>query len=192
MSKHKGNKVEELVSELAEESLEAQETTLEEELLTLRSEVEALNAKIQAMTETVETADDKVLRAHAEMENIRRRAQKDIENARKYALEKFAEGLLPILDSLEKAIEAASQSQDAVAIAEGVELTQKMFIDTLAKFGVTQIAPLGEPFDPNKHEAMAMQPSPEMDDNQVMSVFQNGYELNGRVIRSARVLVVKN
>ncbi|WP_440615369.1 nucleotide exchange factor GrpE [Cysteiniphilum sp. 6C5] len=163
-----------------------------DEVIALRKENESLKTTIDNMQETVATADDKVLRAHAEMENIRRRAQKDVENAHKFALEKFANALLPVLDSMEKAAEVSAESEEAKAMAEGVDLTMKMLVDTLEKFGVTQLDPHGEVFDPNKHEAMAMSPNPEMDDNMVMNVFQKGYELNNRVIRPARVLVVKN
>ena len=173
-----------------------QETTesqdMIDEVIALRKENESLKATIANMQDTVATADDKVLRAHAEMENIRRRAQKDVENAHKFALEKFANALLPVLDSMEKATEVSAESEEAKAMSEGVILTMKMLVDTLEKFGVTQLDPEGEVFDPNKHEAMAMSPNPEMDDNMVMNVFQKGYELNNRVIRPARVLVVKN
>ena len=144
------------------------------------------------MQETVSTADEKVLRARAEMENIRRRAQKDVENAHKFSLEKFANALLPVLDSMGKAAEFSAETEEVKAMSEGVVLTMKMLVDTLNKFGVRQLDPHGELFDPNKHEAMAKSPNPEMGDNMVMNVFQKGYELNNRVIRPARVLVVKN
>lgn len=173
-----------------EEAAESQDMI--DEVIGLRKENESLKTTIANMQETVGTADDKVLRAHAEMENIRRRAQKDVENAHKFALEKFAHALLPVLDSMEKAAEISSETEEVKAMSEGVILTMKILVDTLEKFGVTQLDPQGEVFDPNKHEAMAMSPNPEMDDNMVMNVFQKGYELNNRVIRPARVLVVKN
>ncbi|MBK2124246.1 nucleotide exchange factor GrpE [Fangia hongkongensis] len=165
----------------------------------LKAKIDALEAKINANEQKVLEAKDSVLRAHAEMENIRRRAQKDVESAHKYSLEKFANALLPVLDSMEKAVEAAAHAQNAeemakgvTSMAEGVELTMKMLVDTMEKFGVEQIDPQGEAFDPNEHEAMAMQPHPEFDDNQVMDVFQKGYKLNNRIVRPARVVVVKN
>ncbi|WP_119344662.1 nucleotide exchange factor GrpE [Facilibium subflavum] len=158
----------------------------------LKAEVDVLKAKLSNAEEKVHEAKEESLRALAEMENTRRRAQKDVGNAHKYALEKFADALLPVLDSMEKAVETANTSEDIKAMAEGVSLTQKMLLDTMDKFGIVQINPVGESFDPNKHEAMAMQPNPEMKDNQVMSVFQKGYALNNRVVRPARVLVVKN
>ena len=132
---------------------------------------------------------DKALRAVAELENTRRRAEKDISNAHKYALERFAQDLLPVIDSLEKALEACLQESQQ-AMKQGLELTQKMFLDVAKKYGLEAIDPLGQPFDPNVHEAMAMQPNPNMDGNMVMTVVQRGYILNGRLVRPARVVVV--
>ncbi|WP_395946826.1 nucleotide exchange factor GrpE [Caedibacter taeniospiralis] len=182
----------ELAQEDLSTELESPSGQTSDEIIKLHQENEALKTTIANMKDTVATADDKVLRAHAEMENIRRRAQKDVESAHKFALERFANSLLPVLDSMEKAVEVSIESEEAKVMAEGVALTMKMLVDTLDRFGVTQIDPSGEVFDPNKHEAMAMSPNPDMGNNVVMSVFQKGYELNGRVIRPARVLVVKN
>lgn len=201
MSKHKkSNKPEAHKSALHSEDLPFEEgeplseagTEKPNALLSaLKAENEKLKQQIVADEETVATSKDSVLRAHAEMENIRRRAQKDVENAYKYSLEKFANALLPVLDSMEKAVEVAENSNDE-AMAEGINLTMKMMIDTLKKFGVDQINPHGAFFDPNHHEAMAMQPHPELEDNQVMNVIQKGYLLNNRVVRPARVIIVKN
>jgi molecular chaperone GrpE len=134
---------------------------------------------------------DHVLRAQAEMENVRRRAARDVENAHKYALERFTADLLPVLDSLEKAVEAAGESVDeaAGAIKEGVELSLKLFLTTLEKAGVGQVDPHGEPFDPQLHEAMAMVPNPDLEPNSVIEVMQKGYTLNGRLVRAAKVVV---
>ena len=134
---------------------------------------------------------DQVLRAQAEMENVRRRAARDVENAHKYALERFTSDLLPVLDSLEKALEAAGDSGEeaAGAIKEGVELSLKLFLTTLEKAGVDQVDPHGEPFDPQLHEAMAMVPNPDAEPNSVMEVMQKGYTLNGRLVRAAKVVV---
>jgi molecular chaperone GrpE len=134
---------------------------------------------------------DQVLRAQAEMENVRRRAARDVENAHKYALERFTSDLLPVLDSLEKAIEAAGESagEAAGAIKEGVELSLKLFLTTLEKAGVIQVDPHGEPFDPQLHEAMAMVPNPDTEPNSVIEVMQKGYTLNGRLVRAAKVVV---
>lgn len=134
---------------------------------------------------------DQLLRSIAESENIRRRASRDVENAHKFAVEKLLNDLFPVLDSLEKAVETATQTTGAEAIAEGVELSLKMFVSTLEKSGVAQIDPLGEPFDPQHHEAMAMVPNPDAEPNSVMEVMQKGYLLNERLVRAAKVIVVK-
>ena len=134
---------------------------------------------------------DQLLRTIAESENIRRRASRDVENAHKFAVEKLLNDLFPVLDSLEKAVETATQTTGAGAIAEGVELSLKMFVSTLEKSGVAQIDPLGEPFDPQHHEAMAMVPNPDAEPNSVMEVMQKGYLLNERLVRAAKVIVVK-
>ncbi|MEQ8689890.1 MAG: nucleotide exchange factor GrpE [Pseudomonadales bacterium] len=134
---------------------------------------------------------DQVLRSLAEVENIKRRSARDVENAHKFAVEKLLSDLLPVIDSLEKAVETASATEGAEPIAEGVELSLKLFIDTLAKSGVEQIDPLGAPFDPQEHEAMTMVPNPDAEPNSVMDVMAKGYRLNGRLVRAAKVIVVK-
>ena len=134
---------------------------------------------------------EKAARAVAELDNVRRRAKLDVENAYKFSIEKFVRDLLPVIDSLEHA-QAAIQIGNHEAIAEGVELTLKLFLDVLKKFEIEPIHPLGELFNPEQHEAMTMQPSKEYASNIVMEVFQKGYLLNGRVIRPARVVVAKN
>lgn len=142
-----------------------------------------------------ESYKDQALRAQAEVENIRRRSSRDVENAHKYALENFTQELLPVLDSLEKAVELATQGEGtqagAEAIAEGVQLSLKMFHTVLDKAGIAQVDPLGEPFDPQHHEAMAMIPSPDAEPNSVIEVMQKGYTLNGRLVRAAMVVVSK-
>ncbi len=133
----------------------------------------------------------------AEGENVKRRATKDVENAHKFALDKFVADLLPVVDSLDKAVDAAaSLASDAPdgsadAFSEGVALSLKLALDTLRKHGVEQLNPLGEPFNPQQHEAMAMVPNPDAEPNSVMDVMQPGYELNGRLVRAAMVVVAK-
>ena len=134
---------------------------------------------------------DQLLRQMAEVENIKRRAGRDVENAHKFATEKLLNELFPVLDSLEKAVETAGATEGAEAIAEGVSLSLKLFVDTLAKNGVEQIDPLGLPFDPQLHEAMTMVPNPDAEPNSVMDVMAKGYILNGRLVRAAKVIVVK-
>ena len=132
---------------------------------------------------------DQLLRAAAESENIRRRASRDVENAHKYANEKLLEDLLPVLDSLEKALELPVQSDDAKAVLEGIEISLRIFRETLERAGIAIVDPLGEPFDPSKHEALAMVPNEEVEPNSVIEVVQKGYLLNERVVRAARVVV---
>ncbi len=133
---------------------------------------------------------EKSVRALAELENIRRRAERDVANAHRYSLEKFGTALLPVVDSLEQALQLADKESDA-SLREGLELTAKLFVDVLAKFEIKQLDPLGDVFDPHQHEAMAMQASEGAAPNTVLMVFQKGYKLNDRVIRPARVIVAK-
>ena len=137
----------------------------------------------------IEALKDQLLRTVAESENIRRRASRDVENAHKYANEKLLEDLLPVLDSLEKALELPSQSDDAKAVLEGIDISLRIFRETLERGGVAIVDPLGEPFDPSKHEALAMVPNKEVEPNSVIEVVQKGYLLNERVVRAARVVV---
>lgn len=128
------------------------------------------------------------------MQNMQRRTARDVENAHKFGIEKFLQNLLPVADSLEKAIESAEQasSGDAEnAIAEGVRLCHKLLIDVMARENVEVIDPIGEPFDPNEHQAMSMVENPNMEPNSVFAVVQKGYKLNGRLVRAAMVMVTK-
>ncbi|MGB0713175.1 MAG: nucleotide exchange factor GrpE [Gammaproteobacteria bacterium] len=136
---------------------------------------------------------DAFVRAQAEMENLRRRAQRDVENAHKYAVEKFTKELLAVKDSLEMGLNAASEGEDPDMgkLIEGTELTLKMLAQAFEKHGVTEVYPLGEKFDPELHEAMAMQPSAEHEPNTVITVIQKGYTLNDRLVRPAMVMVSK-
>jgi len=151
----------------------------------------ALLERLEKLEEQAEHYRDQALRSQAEAENIRRRATRDVENAHKFALEKFAAELLPVLDSLEKAVEVAAESEGAESIAEGVELSLKLFLSVLEKHGIERIDPTGEPFDPQVHEAMTMVPSEHAEPNSVLEVMQRGYLLNGRVVRAAKVVVAR-
>lgn len=133
---------------------------------------------------------EKATRAMAEVENMRRRAERDVANAHKFSLERFANQLLPVVDSLEQAIQLADKVENA-AMHEGLELTMKLFLDVLQKNQIEQIDPVGEVFDPQQHEAMSMQVVPDAKPNTVVMVFQKGYKLNERIIRPARVIVAK-
>ena len=142
-------------------------------------------------SEELTKVKDQLLRTVAEMENVRRRAQRDVENAHKLAVEKLLSDLLPVVDSLEKAEEAAKTTDNADSMAEGISLSLKLFVSTLERSGIAIVDPLGEPFDPQLHEAMAMVPNPDAEPNSVMDVMQRGYTLNGRLVRAAKVVVVK-
>ncbi len=138
----------------------------------------------------IKEQQESVLRARADMENARRRAEAEVEKARKFALERFAGELLPVIDNLERAIEVGDASNEAVKpLLEGVEMTHRTFLSTIEKFGMTLINPQGEQFNPELHQAMSMQESAEHEPNTVMAVMQKGYELNGRLLRPAMVMV---
>lgn len=149
--------------------------------------------RIVQLEEELVTARDDALRAQADAQNVIRRAEQDVEKARKFALERFAGELLPVVDNLERAVEAASGDEEVVKpIAEGVELTLKSFLDALAKFHVEVVDPQGEPFDPNVHQAMSMVENNDVEPNTVIAVMQKGYTLNGRLVRPAMVMVSKS
>jgi molecular chaperone GrpE len=150
---------------------------------------------LQKASEEVEGFKDAALRAQAEMENVRRRSAKDLENAHKYGLERFVNNLLPVIDSLEKAIESGAQAEQEganKAVIEGVGLCHKMLVDVLIKEGVVVVDPMGEPFDPNVHQAMSVVENPDVEPNSVVAVVQKGYTLNERLVRAAMVMVSKD
>lgn len=134
---------------------------------------------------------EKSVRALAELDNVRRRAEREVANAHRYGLEKFIKSLLPVMDSLEEALRLADQNADK-GMHEGLELTMKLLLDVLEKHDVEQLDPQGEVFNPQEHEAMSMQESADLPANTVLVVFQKGYKLNDRIIRPARVIVSKS
>jgi len=147
-------------------------------------------SETEQLQQQVADANDNVLRIQAEMQNMRRRAERDVENAHKFALDKFSADLLPVVDNLERALSAINaEDESQKAIAEGIELTLKSFLDVLVRFKIEAVDPAGEPFDANLHQAVSMVPNPDMEPNTVMDVFQKGYTLNGRLIRPAMVVV---
>ena len=173
------------VSEAQEAEATAEQTTEEQESISPEAQIEALQDELS------KTKDD-ALRTLAEAQNIRRRSEKDVENARKFALEKFAGELLAVTDNLERALDLADKENEAVKpLAEGIELTQKSLVDTLAKFNVVQLDPVGEPFDPQFHQAMSMVENPDVEPNTVTLVMQKGYTINERLLRPAMVMVSK-
>jgi molecular chaperone GrpE len=155
------------------------------------AELERLRAQLAEAQGQLGQHREQVLRAAAELENIRRRAARDVEQAHKFALEKFAQELLPVRDSLELAA-ASAATADAASLAAGQDATLKLLARAFEKFAVNAIDPVGEPFDPQRHEAMAMQPSATAEPDSVLQVVQRGYELNGRLLRPARVIVARS
>lgn len=155
-----------------------------DELTGLREERDQLQGQLVQQRE-------QILRAAAELDNIRKRAARDVEQAHRFALEKFVQELLPAVDSLEQAAANAGKA-DAASLAAGQEATLKLLQKALEKFAVVMLDPQGEPFDPQRHEAMAMQPSTTAEPDSVLQVVQRGYELNGRLLRPARVIVARS
>ncbi|MBP6122579.1 MULTISPECIES: nucleotide exchange factor GrpE [Providencia] len=162
----------------------------------LQADEQALAARIAELEQQLETSRkterEAMLRAHAEIENIRRRTELDIEKAHKFALEKFSNELLPVLDNLERAIEAADhESEESKAMLEGLDLTLKAFTNAIAKFGIEVVGDTNVPFNPEVHQAMTMIESPDHQSGQVINVMQKGYTLNSRLLRPAMVIVSK-
>ena len=183
--------------ETTEQEVETKENQGEEPPETAEPEnqqvldVETLQQLLEKEKEQSQANRDAALRAQAEMENLRKRTTRDIENAHKYALEKFVNELLPILDSMTLGMNAAESAESVDELREGMDLTLKMFITALEKFGVKEIDPQGEKFNPEQHEAISMQEIEGSESNTVVSVMQKGYELNGRLVRPAMVVVSK-
>ena len=156
-------------------------------------EINRLQEQLEAAEAAAGMARDELLRVQAEMQNLRRRTEQDIEKAHKFGQEKFSTALLAVMDNLERSAAAAEASEDEAvqAIKEGVELTLKGFMDCFKRFNIEAVDPLGEPFDPQLHQAMSIQESPDAEPNSVIAVMQKGYTLHGRVIRPAMVMVSK-
>jgi molecular chaperone GrpE len=149
-----------------------------------------ISAQMEALKTENKQLRDSVLRAQAETQNVRRRAEGDVEKARKYALEKFVNELLPVVDNLERTLDAADNEGDSKKdLIEGVKLTLKSLQDTLKNFGVELVNPQDEPFNPQLHQAISTIPNPDVEPNTVLNVFQKGYTLNGRLVRPAMVVV---
>jgi molecular chaperone GrpE len=175
----------------AEQSKEELNAEIEAELLDeIEAEQEEQQPVSEQLLEQVAKANDQVLRVQAEMQNVRRRAERDVESAHKFALDKFAADLLPVVDNLERALAAIDTADEGQkSVAEGLELTLKSFVEVLARYKIEAIDPAGQPFDAELHQAVSMVPNPDLEANTVMDVFQKGYTLNGRLVRPAMVVV---
>jgi molecular chaperone GrpE len=150
-------------------------------------------AELEAqLAEAQQHERDSLLRAKAEMENVRRRSEQDVEKAHKFALEKFSGDLLPVIDNLERALDLADKNNpELVAMIEGIELTLKSLLDAVRKYGIEVVGELNVPFNPDVHQAMSLMESADHQPNHVMMVMQKGYTLNGRLLRPAMVAVSK-
>lgn len=184
------NKPSESVEELNPAASDANADTVE--LSSEQSIIAKLEEELAKSQSQLADQHELMLRIKAEAENARRRASLDVEKAHKFALEKFAGDLLPVVDNLERALSFIDREDEAFkGVIEGIELTMKGFLDTVAKYGVVQIDPAGQPFNPDQHQAMSIQPSADVPPNTVTFVMQKGYELNGRLLRPAMVGVSK-
>lgn len=189
---------EEQAQEQAEQTLadEGQAETQDQTAATADAEMDRIAELELALSKAeakVNEQKESVLRTQAEMENVRRRASQDVEKAHKFALEKFANELLTTVDNLERALQAADGKEDLDKnFLEGIELTYKSLTTTLDKFGVKAVGEEGESFNPDLHQAMSMQESQQHDNNTIIAVMQKGYELNGRLLRPAMVMVARN
>lgn len=154
--------------------------------------IEVLQAQLATLATAYESAKEQSLRAQAEAQNARRRAEQDVEKAHKFGLEKMVNDLLPVVDNLERSLAAIDSGNDAfAAVIEGIQLTHKSFVDALARHQVIAVSPEGEPFDPNLHQAVSAVPNPDVEPNTVLTCFQKGYTLHGRLVRPAMVVVSK-
>ncbi len=181
----------EIESEIEEGSVETEVT--ESEATESESEevtIESLKKKLEEAEAKAAENLDQLVRTRAEMENIRRRSERELANAHKYALEKFAQELLPVIDSMEMGVAAASdENADVSKLREGTEMTLKMFEAAIEKFGIKGVHPKGEAFNPDHHQAMSMIDSTEHEPNTIIDVMQKGYLLNERLVRPAMVVV---
>ena len=166
------------------EEVEAQDAELSSEEI-----IAQLREKLNATEQKASENWDSFVRLQAEMDNHRKRSDKQVEDAHKFASQKFVESLLPVVDSMEMGMAAEG---DVEQIREGMGLTLKLFESVMEKNKIEAVDPMGEKFNPELHQAMAMQPNPEMENNTVMAVMQKGFTISGRLIRPAMVMVVKN
>jgi molecular chaperone GrpE len=173
------------VEDVVNETLESSDETVEQ------TDTAKLTLELAGAVAEVESLKDQMLRIQAEAQNVRRRAEQDVEKAHKFGVEKFANEMLPIVDSLERAIEAFGDDEAQKSMREGVEMTMNMFLSGLEKFKMEQVNPMGEAFDPALHQAMSMVDAPDAAANSVIAVMQKGYTLHGRLVRPAMVIVAK-
>lgn len=181
---------EEPIEEVQKEEVEQVQSDdpLEEAIARVQELEEQLKTQVE---EASKKEQDLLLRSRAEIDNIRRRTEQDVEKAHKFALEKFSKDILNTIDNLERALATPANTEDESikALFDGVELTLKELISTVGRFGVEAVGVVGETFNPDLHQAISMQPAEGFESNQITAVLQKGYTLNGRVIRPAMVMV---
>ncbi|AXP42354.1 nucleotide exchange factor GrpE [Haemophilus influenzae] len=180
---------EEVVVEETQQAEHSQEfDPLEEAIARVQELEEQLKTQIE---EAANKEQDILLRSRAEIENLRRRTEQDVEKAHKFAVEKFSKDILNTIDNLERALATPANKEDesVKALFDGVELTLKELVSTVGRFGVEAVGVVGEAFNPDLHQAISMQPAEGFETNQISVVLQKGYTLNGRVIRPAMVMV---
>lgn len=184
------NTVVEQAAEQAEPSGDASEAPAGEQ--SGEDRIEHLRAALDSAAARMQAAEERALRLQAEMDNLRKRTEREIENAHKYGVERLLTELLPVIDSMELGLNAAEEkSADVASTREGMELTARMLRSAMEKFGVEPLDPAGEPFDPDAHQAISMQPGNGTPANTVLTVVQKGYRLNGRLVRPAMVVVAR-
>ena len=185
-----GEEVQDVEAEQSAEAVPEEQPEVEEPLAEASVE-DALRQENENLQQQVKENLEKALLAQAEMENLRKRTARDMENAHKFALDKFTKELLPVIDSLELGLFATDTAEDTDSLKQGMDLTLKKFLDVMQKFGVSVVQAEGEKFDPEKHEAISMQEVDGAKPGTVITVIQKGYELNGRLVRPAMVIVAK-
>ena len=174
------------------DEISAESAEVAADVATLQSEIEALKAQLKGVEDKAKSQLSDMARAAAEADNRRKRAEADVEKERKYGNEKLLKALLPVVDSLELALQHTNKDDESnKALYEGIENTRALFLKELQSFGVEQLDPVGQPFDPNAHQAISMVPTADLAPNHVLAVMQKGYLLNGRVVRAAMVMVSK-
>ncbi len=192
MTKKKQEAPSEQTEELSAESLKSKLDNLGSELESeTQKQIDGLVKQLEEAKELAAQNWEKLLRKEAELQNIKKRADNDVSNARKFGIERFAQELLAVIDSFEIAQGVDANDSSAVAIKEGMDLTHKALIDVLEKFGIKAVDPIGEAFNPQFHEAISMQESSDVAPNQVLMVMQKGFMVHERVLRPARVIVAK-
>lgn len=187
MSENETN-IEATTEESTEQKTESQ-ANVEEQLKAKDARIAELE---QALQLAKKNESEAMIRARAEIDNVRKRVEQDVDKARKFALEKFSMELLPVIDNLERALESTDKNNpEHQATVEGLELTLKSFLDTVKKFGIEVINTQDSQLNPDVHQAISMVESPEHQSGQIVNTIQKGYTLNGRLIRPAMVIVAK-